>query len=100
MTPGDQRPTRPHLQVSVSDEGGRPRRPALARWLEAAAPASARGTVSVAIVPDARVRLLNRQYRGKDYATDVLSFPADAPEPAPRRRAGARGGREGTQKRA
>ena len=31
----------------------------------------------MAVVSDARVRALNRQYRRKDYATDVLSFPAD-----------------------
>jgi probable rRNA maturation factor len=33
--------------------------------------------VTVAVVNDARVRALNRRYRKKDYATDVLSFPAD-----------------------
>jgi probable rRNA maturation factor len=33
--------------------------------------------VTVAIVSDARVRALNRQYRRRDYATDVLSFPSD-----------------------
>jgi probable rRNA maturation factor len=31
----------------------------------------------VALVPDARVRALNRQYRQKDAPTDVLSFPAE-----------------------
>ena len=31
----------------------------------------------MALVPDARVRALNRQYRGKDAPTDVLSFPAE-----------------------
>jgi probable rRNA maturation factor len=36
--------------------------------------------VNVALVSDARVRRLNRQFRGKDQPTDVLSFPAgDAP---------------------
>ena len=64
------------LQVSASDEGGRPLRGSLARWLSAVAPARARGSVTVAVVTDARVRALNRQYRKKDYATDVLSFPA------------------------
>jgi probable rRNA maturation factor len=29
------------------------------------------------ITGDAEVRNLNRTYRGKDYATDVLSFPGD-----------------------
>lgn len=31
--------------------------------------------VSVALVDDARIRELNRDYRGKDRPTDVLSFP-------------------------
>lgn len=86
MTPGDQRRARPRLQVSASDEQGRPLGTALARWLADVAPASARGTVSVAVVNDARVRALNRQYRGKDCATDVLSFPAaeDPADAAPR----------------
>ena len=33
----------------------------------------------MALVPDARVRALNRQYRRKDAPTDVLSFPAEEP---------------------
>ena len=49
----------------------------LARWLERAAPPRARGDVTVALVSDTRMRTLNRAFRGKDYATDVLSFPAD-----------------------
>ena len=49
----------------------------LARWLERAAPPRARGDVTVAPVSDARMRTLNRAFRGQDYATDVLSFPAD-----------------------
>jgi probable rRNA maturation factor len=48
----------------------------LAAWLRRAAPRRARGEVTVALVSDARMRALNRMYRGKDYATDVLSFPA------------------------
>jgi probable rRNA maturation factor len=35
--------------------------------------------VTVAVVSDARVRSLNRRYRGKNAATDVLSFPAEEP---------------------
>ena len=41
------------------------------------APASARGDLSLAIVSDRRMRALNRQFRGKDAVTDVLSFPSD-----------------------
>jgi probable rRNA maturation factor len=62
--------------VSVTDERGQPLGVALARWLAGVAPVAARGTVSVAVVTDGRVRALNRQYRRKAYATDVLSFPA------------------------
>ena len=53
------------------------RAPGLAAWLASVAPARARGTVTVAIVSDARVRALNRKFRKKDRATDVLSFPAE-----------------------
>jgi len=64
--------------VSVCDGRGRPLAAGgLGRWLAAAAPGAARGEVTVAVVGDARVRALNRRYRGVDRATDVLSFPAD-----------------------
>jgi probable rRNA maturation factor len=53
------------------------RAPGLAAWLQSVAPATARGAVTVAVVPDPRVRGLNRDYRKKDAATDVLSFPAE-----------------------
>ena len=59
--------------------GTRARAPGLGPWLQAIAPARARGTVTIALVSDARVRALNRQYRKKDRSTDVLSFPADEP---------------------
>ena len=48
----------------------------LGPWLARIAPASARGDVCVALVSDARIRALNRQFRGQDKGTDVLSFPA------------------------
>ncbi len=67
--------------VAVSDERGRPRSPGLARWLADLAPSRVRGTVHVALVSDARVRSLNRRYRGVDRPTDVLSFPVSSPEP-------------------
>ena len=67
------------LRVAVVDDHGRPASaPGLAAWLRRVAPARARGAVTVALVTDARIRALNRTYRGKDYATDVLSFPATA----------------------
>jgi probable rRNA maturation factor len=50
----------------------------LTSWLAKAAPLQARGEVTIALISDARMRTLNRSYRNKDYATDVLSFPAHA----------------------
>jgi probable rRNA maturation factor len=58
---------------------GAARVPGLAKWLSAVAPVRARGTVTVAIVPDDRVRRLNRRYRRKNATTDVLSFSSDEP---------------------
>ncbi len=37
------------------------------------------GKVSVLLTTDATIRRLNRQFRGKNKATDVLSFPAGGP---------------------
>ena len=66
------------LHVDVVDARGR-RQPGrgLAAWLRRVAPARARGAVTIVLVSDPRMRALNRTYRGKDYATDVLSFSAD-----------------------
>src|SRR5688500_3075750 len=64
------------LNVEIVTSGA-VRTPGLARWLASVAPARARGAVTVAIVPDNRIRLLNRQYRRKDVPTDVLSFPSE-----------------------
>ena len=36
---------------------------------------SPEASVTIAFVSDPRIRELNRQFRGKDKATDVLSFP-------------------------
>ncbi len=69
--------------VLVTDGHGRlARAPGLARWLARVAPASARGEIAIALVTDARIRALNKQYRRKDTPTDVLSFNADADAPA------------------
>jgi probable rRNA maturation factor len=40
----------------------------------------ARGELSVRITSSAEIRELNRRFRRKNKPTDVLSFPADAPE--------------------
>jgi probable rRNA maturation factor len=66
------------LRVSVaSPDSADPLTRGLGPWLMKVAPASARGDLSLAVVSDRRMRALNRQFRGKDAVTDVLSFPSD-----------------------
>ena len=71
--------------MAVTDGRGRPLGlRALAAWLRRVAPPRARGAVTIALVSDERIRALNRTYRHKDYATDVLSFASSvssAPNP-------------------
>jgi probable rRNA maturation factor len=68
------------LRVSVSDGAGRSVRDGgLSRWLASVAPRRAAGDVAIALVSDVRMRTLNRQFRRRDAATDVLSFRATAP---------------------
>jgi probable rRNA maturation factor len=75
-------PRRVPLSVSVVDAQGRPLRGhRLATWLSRVAPVRRPSAVTVAVVSDARVRALNRSYRGKNGATDVLSFPTSSPSP-------------------
>jgi probable rRNA maturation factor len=40
------------------------------------------GHLSVQLVDAARIRALNREHRGRDRPTDVLSFPVDGAGPA------------------
>lgn len=80
MTPRRRRATR--LRVAVTDARGRPARGldarGLGRWLARIAPPAAAGPVAIALVSDQTMRRLNREYRGHDRVTDVLSFaPAD-----------------------
>src|SRR5579863_7645591 len=50
---------------------------ALSRFLrEAQSAVRLRGAVSVLLTTDGEIRRLNRTFRGKNKATDVLSFPA------------------------
>ena len=65
--------------MSVVHEGT-PTRSAngLGAWLARIAPRSASGELTIAIVPDARVKALNRRYRHINKVTDVLAFPSGA----------------------
>ena len=67
------------IAVSITDGRGRTARaPGLAAWLAQIAPRTAPAAVTIALVSDARIRALNKQFRGKDAVTDVLSFePGD-----------------------
>ncbi|MDP2825416.1 MAG: rRNA maturation RNase YbeY, partial [Sulfuritalea sp.] len=74
MTPSVRR--LPELRLSVQYPGGRggaPPRPQVRRWVRAACTRPAE--VTVRFVGSEEGRNLNRDYRRKDYATNVLSFP-------------------------
>jgi len=62
------------LALQIADRGARRLLPRhrVARWLRAALASPAELTVRV--VGEAEARALNRDFRGKDYATNVLTF--------------------------
>lgn len=72
------------LDVSVSyglPRKGLPAAVSFRRWAEAAARGRIhRGDLAIRVVDTKEGRALNHHYRGKDYATNVLSFPVDLPE--------------------
>ena len=72
------------LEVSVSyalPRAGLPAAVSFRRWVAAALEGRIReADLAVRIVDEKEGRALNRHYRGKDYATNVLSFPADIAE--------------------
>lgn len=54
------------------------------KWVAAALDSRIRqADLAIRIVGTKEGRSLNQHYRGKDYATNVLSFPADLPEGLP-----------------
>lgn len=71
--------TRPRLRVAVVGEHVPDEARGLGRWLAGVAPRSARGTVDLMMVSDQRIRRYNREFRGVDRVTDVLSFEAGWP---------------------
>ena len=76
------------LEVSVSyalPRAGLPSAVSFRKWVAAALKGRIRDAdLAVRIVDTKEGRALNRQYRGKDYATNVLSFPAELPEGLPK----------------
>jgi len=83
------------ILVSVEAEAWRAALPEAESWivqrarlaLEAACPGIGPAGISVLLTDDAAIRVLNREWRGKDSPTNVLSFPAtetaegEMPEP-------------------
>ena len=78
-------PTRIDVAVSYAvPRAGVPAAPSFRRWASAALTGRIRqADLAIRIVDTAEGQALNRHYRGKDYATNVLSFPADLPEGLP-----------------
>lgn len=76
-----------HLDVAVSyatERRGVPSSASFRKWAAAALESRIReADLSIRIVGEEEGRSLNRHYRGKDYATNVLSFPAELPEGLP-----------------
>ena len=66
------------IEVTGTDDGRV--RPAVHAALAAAGVGD--GHVAVAFVGEDEIRALNRDHRGRDAPTDVLSFPVDADGPA------------------
>lgn len=78
------------LSVFVQNDFGRrgvPISRSFEAWVRATLSSRRRGRtgVNIALLDTDAARELNRRYRGKDYATNVLSFPY---EPAPREKSG------------
>ena len=77
--------TRGPIQLEVSDSYGLPRAgipaaPSFRRWAAAACQGRIlRADLAIRVVDSKEGQALNRHYRGKDYATNVLSFPAELP---------------------
>jgi probable rRNA maturation factor len=71
------------LEVAVgyaAPRAGVPAAPSFRRWVAAALQGRIReADLAIRIVGEDEGRALNRHYRGKDYATNVLSFPGELP---------------------
>jgi len=69
------------LDLQCASDGAIPAEAQLRRWCELALrQRSANSELTIRLVDEAEGRELNRTWRQKDYATNVLSFPADVPE--------------------
>jgi len=78
-------PSRLHVAINYGlPRKGVPAAASFRKWVAAAlADRAGEADVAIRVVGEAEGRSLNRQYRGKDHPTNVLSFPADLPEGLP-----------------
>ena len=78
-------PSRLDVVVSYAHpRAGLPAATSFRKWAAAALEGRIReADLAVRLVDAREGRSLNRHYRGKDYATNVLSFPAELPEGLP-----------------
>ena len=76
-----------HLDVAVNyaaPRAGVPAAVSFRKWVAAALKGRIReADLAIRIVDEREGQALNRHYRGKDYATNVLSFPAELPDGLP-----------------
>ena len=64
---------------------GRPAAASFRKWVAAAVAGRARDVeLGIRIVGEDEGRALNHEFRGKDYATNVLSFPSERPDGLPK----------------
>jgi probable rRNA maturation factor len=69
------------LDLQLATGAPTPQESAFRQWCELALrDRAADSELTIRVVDEAEGRDLNRDYRGKDYATNVLSFPAELPE--------------------
>lgn len=77
-----------HLDVAVGyalPRKGIPAAASFRKWVAAALAGRIReADLAIRLVGTREGRALNRHYRGKDYTTNVLSFPAELPEGLPK----------------
>ena len=78
------------IDIEIEDEAWVAAAPQAQHLVEAAAAAALRhaefdvDAVTILLTDDESVRDLNDRFRGKDYATNVLSFPAERPPGLPK----------------
>jgi probable rRNA maturation factor len=76
-----------HLSVQYASDAIAPARQQVRRWVAATlamlparkSRANRQARLTIRFVDEDEGRALNRSFRGKDYATNVLTFPYDAP---------------------